>query len=272
MLFYISNPQLRPLSIFLVIFFIIWKRIVQKYYITKTVYPSHYIIFYKKFIRKSLQIVWLICFALLPLDLVLINERPNIDIILDNSLSMRSEDNQPTRLDIAKQFINELNTNSIVFDKCYILQKEFIDNCKDTIILPSSWSSVTDALLLSLQKSGMKLVFSDGGLNQWIKLDQIINNSNNSKIYRIDFYPSTWNIIISWQIIANQQTLEKIDWLENHYLIRDKSEEWIAFLAIKNAAISQHSYIHINMILVLLLLILWVFFSFQYMKQIGSDK
>lgn len=279
---YIANPKLWFLSCLIVIFFIIWKYIVSKYFLDKYKYPNSYIIFAKKHIWITLQYICILWIASLPLDISYQVQYPAVDIILDNSVSMSSEDlklnwtsdvahtqHAQTRIDLAKNFIESLYANDIEINNCTLIQSDVIDVCKKIDILSSSWSSVTDALLLSLQKPWkFKVVLSDWWLNEGIELDQIINNSNNNSIYRIDFYPRTWNIIISWQIVADIQTLELIDSLKNHFITNNSSEEQLAFDAIKNAALSQHFNIHLNYIFVFLLLIFWSFFSYQHMKKI----
>ena len=113
---------------------------------------------------------------------------------------MQSEDQNPTRIILAKQIIDSLKS---LRPSCISLINEaHIGGCKTLISMQSSGSSVSDALLLSLHQDknnskSMRLVLTDGGINTGIALNQVISTENQQNIVRVDIFPSTGNIIIN---------------------------------------------------------------------------
>lgn len=218
----ITNPQYLWISLLWFIIAILLRWILQQ----KQDYriPTQKIIRRKQWIWIWIQIIILISFLLLPLELhYKKNNEKEFIIIWDSSLSMHSEDTYPSRYHLMNEVIKKVEKEYVV-KQCYSQRK--LDICKNTIVIPNSWSSVSDLLAVALYSSSDSrileqynfLIISDWGINNGIDFDSLfISWENYDSIYRIDLMPNE-EIIISWSIIAQQQLLEKFPPIWSNYI------------------------------------------------------
>lgn len=192
--------------------------------------PTQRIIKRKQWIRKWIQIILVISLLLLPLKLQYRKQtEKDFIIIWDSSLSMHSEDTNPSRYNIMNEIIRKLE-KSYSIKQCYSQSK--LDLCTDTIIIPNSGSSVSDLLAVALYSSSDSkileqhnfLVMSDWGINNGIDFDSLfISWKNYESIYRVDLMPNE-EIIISWNAIAHQQLLQELPPIGDHYIRSSKKD------------------------------------------------
>lgn len=268
---FIGNPSAIIFSLLLLIGIIIGKLIISHFLMPQSQIPAHLINIPKRRIWKVINYILIISISLLPLHLQILSEKPLVDIILDNSLSMQSEDQSPTRLSIAQEIITKLSTFATI-DTCLTMKQEnTIHACKNLISLESSGSSLSDALLLSLasesQKSTTKIILTDGGINTGIVLDQVITPENENQIIWIDIFASSGNVIINWEIVGQQKELQKLPVLSNYISLQEYTNLNETIENIKKAVIKQHSAIDINQILIVLDIILILYISNYSLKQ-----
>ncbi len=224
----------------------------------------------KRWLRKIINYILITCIALLPLQIQVLDQKPQVDIIIDNSVSMQSEDQSPTRLVIAEEMVSQINNFSNILT-CFSMRQGIAPSvCKNNISLESSWSSLSDALLLSLNsqqgKLNTKIVLTDGGINTWIELSQVINNSNENQIIRIDILASTGNVIINWVTVGQQIQLQKLPKMTHYMLVSDYSQIPKIIKDVKKAVIAQHWSIDLNKIFLTFALILFLYIVNQSLK------
>lgn len=225
---YITNPQ----HIWISVVWAIWLLVIQWIISHKQGYriPKDMIIKQKELVRKWAQIIIIICLFLLPLELTYKNqERKEFIIIGDSSLSMYSEDMYPNRYTIMNQIIKRLKKK---YNITYCYSQKILAICKNTIIVPNSWSSASDLLAVALYGSSDSqimdaynfLVISDGGINNGIDFDSLFISWNNYKnIYRIDLAPNE-EVVISGNSIAKQQLLQTAPPIGENYIKSTKKE------------------------------------------------
>lgn len=224
----ISNPQYLWISllwIFIAVTMLWVLRQRQGYRV-----PIQRIIKWKKWIRQWIQIIIIISLLLLPLGLQYREQdKKDIIIIWDSSLSMHSEDISPSRFNLMLGIVQEIKKKYTI-KQCYSQWK--LDICKNTIIIPNSWSSVSDLLAVALYSSSDSrvleqhnfLVISDWGINNGIDFDSLfISWKNYESIYRVDLIPNE-EVIISWNTIARQQLLQELPPIWDHYIRSSKKD------------------------------------------------
>lgn len=271
----ISHAEYRVISVLLctvlfVLFFAVKK--LQFPYVV----PNHYIIRYKYIIWSFLKFLGVLFLVILPLDIKLLSSPHTVTIILDNSLSMRSEDQAPTRLGWAEHIIKELDAIANI-NNCITLQSQKIDGCNNISVLPSSWSTISDALLLAMEQNkwsnsqSILLVLTDWGMNEGITLDQFINSWNQSSIIWVDILPHTWNIIIYWSVVGQNSFIPVQGYFHNYITTSPNDSPESLTQAIKNAVLIQQSYISLNGFFIIFIIWIGVFFVWSHLStMIGS--
>jgi len=270
---FLSHPENWLIALWVCIWIIIWSYCIQRFFLPQFRYPKSFINHPKRILWTFMKYCTIIAFSCLPLGIMIGYDRPTITIIMDNSLSMRSEDILPTRLHQAQEIIQKLS-RSFVINKCIQLQNEPIEHCPIVVLFPSSGSSITDALLLSLQSKDQDnipyttIVLTDGWINQWIEIEQVIHSGNQSSLIRLDIYPSTGNIIISWSVIGQQSYKSVGNYMQNYFTINNPQREKNISAKIKNAVLQQHSSFPLNTLFVFIILCTCTFFSYNHLQSL----
>lgn len=217
------------------------------------------------------QIILILLLSIIPLELSIQKKQTDVIVIFDSSLSMSSEDMQPTRSEKSQKIIREIaKKNSI--SHCFSQNKIALDWCEYSTIIPNSGSSVTDLLALAVYSSSDSefikkhkfLVFSDGWINNGINFSSLFDDSLKSNTYRLDFYPGTWDIVISWNTLSKAPQLWESPPLgENHYAIYSEQDEKKITTQLINL-IQKDSYISLYPLIMLVILVLCSFFIGQH--------
>lgn len=224
----ISSPQHIWISTLWVILAIIISWILTQRQDYKV--PKQRIVKRKRWIRKGSQIIILISLLLLPLGLQYSKQdKKNFIIIWDSSLSMHSEDIYPTRYQVMNKLIGTVKKRYTI-KQCF--SQWILDICEDTIVIPNSWSSVSDLLAVAMYSSSDSqaldkynfLVVSDWGINNGIDFDSLfISWKSYESIYRVDIIPNE-TISISWSVVAHQQLLQEYPPIGKNYMRSTKND------------------------------------------------
>lgn len=220
---------------------------------------------------KWLQIILIILLGIMPLGLSIQKKQADLIVIFDSSLSMSSEDMQPTRSERWQKIIRGLAKRKSI-SHCLSQNKISLEWCKYSSIIPNSGSSVTDLLALAAYswsdsefvKKHKFLVLSDGGTNNGIDFSSLFDSILKNNTYRLDFYPGTWNVVISWVILSKQQQLWELPPLgKNYYRIQSDEDEKEVLNQIMNL-MQKESYISLYPLIILSILLICSFFIGQH--------
>lgn len=199
---FITQPQYWPIALCIAIWLIIWKRCIDRYFLSPYQVPAHYINSAKRLVWKGMWRGIIFAISITPLWVVLQTQRPNFVVVLDDSLSMQSTDTNPTRLDAALYLLRSIH-NIGSFEYCYSLLSQAKLPCDTYVTLQKSGTSITDLVLLAVANHPKQttLVVSDNGANNGIampQLNQELQKNKKNHLMRTDIQPSTIQLIISW--------------------------------------------------------------------------
>lgn len=199
---FVTQPHYRPIALCIGILLIIWKRCIDRYFLLPYQVPVHSIHSAKEIARKSMRGVIIFAVSVTPLQLVLQIDRPNLIVVLDDSLSMQSTDTDPTRLKAWLRLAHGIHSIGS-FEHCYSLVSQIQLPCNKYTTLQKSGTSITDLVLLAVFDYPQKtiLVISDNGANNGIKtsqLNQELQKIAKKDLMRTDIQPNTQELVISW--------------------------------------------------------------------------